>query len=131
MFVTEVPSRDFSFLFMRCMQKNKSAKVKQEVARIQAQQASAGKNKETLAKEKEKDLRAKIKAEEEKRQKEEVELFKPVVYVTPPFHKYVYHNTTLGNNKKFLLVLTPRQYYASILRQAFVRRAQNANSATI
>ncbi|KAF7312665.1 Translation machinery-associated protein 46 [Mycena indigotica] len=58
--------------------KNKSSKVKQEVARIQQQSALAGKSKETLAKEREKELRAKEKLQEEKRKKEEAELFKPV-----------------------------------------------------
>lgn len=65
--------------------KNKSAKVKQEIARIQAQAAQAGKSKEVLAKEKEKDAKAKAKAEEEKRKKEEAELFKPVQVQKVPF----------------------------------------------
>ncbi|KAJ7067300.1 hypothetical protein C8F01DRAFT_1120920 [Mycena amicta] len=58
--------------------KNKSTKVKQEVARIQQQSALAGKSKATLEKEREKELREKAKFEEEKRKKEEAALFKPV-----------------------------------------------------
>jgi hypothetical protein len=60
-------------------QKNKSAKVQKEVARIQAQSAQAGKSRAALEKEKEKELRNKAKADEEKRKKEEAELFKPVM----------------------------------------------------
>src|SRR5882757_3765925 len=59
-------------------QKNKSAKVKAEVARIQAQTAMTGKSREALEKEKEKALRAKAKLEEEKRAKEEAALLAPV-----------------------------------------------------
>ncbi|PPQ64197.1 hypothetical protein CVT24_008615 [Panaeolus cyanescens] len=65
--------------------KNKSAKVKAEVARIQQQSAMAGKSREALEKEKEKALRAKAKAEEEKRAKEEAALFKPVQTQKVPF----------------------------------------------
>lgn len=65
--------------------KNKSAKVKAEVARIQQQTAMSGKSREALEKEKEKALRAKEKAEEEKRAKEEAALFKPVQVQKVPF----------------------------------------------
>ncbi|PPQ96930.1 hypothetical protein CVT26_005934, partial [Gymnopilus dilepis] len=65
--------------------KNKSAKVKAEVARIQQQQAVAGKSRAALEKEKEKALRAKAQADEEKRKKEEAELFKPVQVQKVPF----------------------------------------------
>ncbi|KAF9036269.1 hypothetical protein BJ165DRAFT_627733 [Panaeolus papilionaceus] len=65
--------------------KNKSAKVKAEVARIQQQTAMSGKSREALEKEKEKALRAKEKAEEEKRVKEEAALFKPVQVQKVPF----------------------------------------------
>ncbi|KAF8176723.1 hypothetical protein K438DRAFT_1846654 [Mycena galopus ATCC 62051] len=58
--------------------KNKSSKVKQEVARIQAQAAVTGKSRATVEKEKEQQLRAKEKLEEEKRKKEEAALLKPV-----------------------------------------------------
>ncbi|KAJ6512692.1 hypothetical protein C8R45DRAFT_961095 [Mycena sanguinolenta] len=58
--------------------KNKSAKVKQEVARIQAQAAVTGKSRATVEKEKEQQLRAKEKLEEEKRKKEEAALLRPV-----------------------------------------------------
>ncbi|QRV89693.1 Zf-CCCH domain protein [Ceratobasidium sp. AG-Ba] len=58
--------------------KNKSAKVQKDIARINSEQSRAGKNKKELEKEKEKELRAKEKQEAEKRKKEEGELFKPV-----------------------------------------------------
>ncbi|KAG6841483.1 hypothetical protein C0991_010671 [Blastosporella zonata] len=61
------------------MFKNKSAKVKQEVARLQQQAAAKGKSRDVLEKEKEKALREKAKAEEEKRMKEEAALLKPVL----------------------------------------------------
>lgn len=67
------------------MQKNKSAKVKQQVAQLQAQAAVTGKSREAVAKEKEKDLRAKAKLEEEKRKKEEAALLKPVQIQKVPF----------------------------------------------
>ena len=66
-------------------QKNKSAKVKAEVAKLQAQAAMTGKSRETIEKEKEKALRAKEKAEEEKRAKEEAALLKPVQTQKVPF----------------------------------------------
>ncbi|KIM40680.1 hypothetical protein M413DRAFT_446091 [Hebeloma cylindrosporum] len=65
--------------------KNKSAKVKAEVARIQQQASMAGKSRDTLEKEKEKALRAKAQAEEEKRLKEEAALLKPVQTQKVPF----------------------------------------------
>ncbi|KAJ7196851.1 hypothetical protein GGX14DRAFT_700491 [Mycena pura] len=65
--------------------KNKSSKVKAQVAMIQQQTALAGKSREALAKEREKDLRAKEKLEEEKRKKEEAALFKPVQTQKVPF----------------------------------------------
>ncbi|KAF8910503.1 hypothetical protein CPB84DRAFT_1672591, partial [Gymnopilus junonius] len=65
--------------------KNKSAKVKAEVARIQQQASMAGKSREALEKEKEKALRAKAQLEEEKRKKEEAALFKPVQVQKVPF----------------------------------------------
>jgi len=65
--------------------KNKSAKVKQQVATIQKQAAQSGKSKEALAKEKEKELRAQEKAAEEKRRKEEAQLFKPAQTQKVPF----------------------------------------------
>ncbi|KAF8972303.1 hypothetical protein BDZ97DRAFT_1692856 [Flammula alnicola] len=65
--------------------KNKSAKVKAEVARIQQQASMAGKSRETVEKEKEKALRAKAQAEEEKRAKEEAALLKPVQTQKVPF----------------------------------------------
>ncbi|KAH9481167.1 Translation machinery-associated protein 46 [Psilocybe cubensis] len=65
--------------------KNKSAKVKAEVARIQQQASMAGKSRDTLEKEKEKALRAKAAAEEEKRRKEEAALLKPVQTQKVPF----------------------------------------------
>ncbi|KAJ7222959.1 hypothetical protein C8J57DRAFT_1391952 [Mycena rebaudengoi] len=65
--------------------KNKSSKVKQQVAMIQQQAAITGKSREALAKEKEKDLRAKEKLEEEKRRKEEALLLKPVQTQKVPF----------------------------------------------
>ncbi|CAE6414311.1 unnamed protein product [Rhizoctonia solani] len=58
--------------------KNKSAKVQKDIARIQSEQSRSGKNKQELEKEKERELRAKEKADAEKRKKEEGELFKPV-----------------------------------------------------
>ncbi|KAJ7249193.1 hypothetical protein B0H12DRAFT_1122277 [Mycena haematopus] len=65
--------------------KNKSAKVKQEVARIQAQAAVTGKSRTTVEKEKEQQLRAKEKLEEEKRKKEEAALLRPVQTQKVPF----------------------------------------------
>jgi len=65
--------------------KNKSAKVKQQVAIIQKQVAQGGKSKEALAKEKEKELRQQEKAAEEKRRKEEALLYKPVQTQKVPF----------------------------------------------
>ncbi|KAF9533974.1 hypothetical protein CPB83DRAFT_753168, partial [Crepidotus variabilis] len=65
--------------------KNKSAKVKAEVERIQKQSAMAGKSRDALEKEKEKALRAKEKADEEKRAKEEAALLKPVQTQKVPF----------------------------------------------
>jgi len=65
--------------------KNKSAKVKQEVARIQAQAAVTGKSRAALEKEKEQQLRAKEKLEEEKRKKEEAALLRPVQTQKVPF----------------------------------------------
>jgi hypothetical protein len=59
--------------------------VQKQVAQIQAQAATGGKSRETLAKEKEKELRAKEKADEEKRRKEEAALFKPVQVQKVPF----------------------------------------------
>lgn len=70
---------------MLLFQKNKSAKVKQQVATLQAQAAQSGKSRETLAKEKEKELRAKQKLEEEKHNKEEAALLKPVQTQKVPF----------------------------------------------
>ncbi|KAG6833364.1 hypothetical protein H0H87_007981 [Tephrocybe sp. NHM501043] len=67
------------------MLKNKSAKVKQEVARLQQQAAAKGKSRDVLEKEKEKALREKAKQEEEKRKKEEAALLKPVLKQTVPF----------------------------------------------
>ncbi|TFK18184.1 hypothetical protein FA15DRAFT_675493 [Coprinopsis marcescibilis] len=58
--------------------KNKSAKVKAQVAVIQKQQNMAGKSRDTLEKEKEKALREKEKAEDAKRAKAEAALLKPV-----------------------------------------------------
>ncbi|KAJ7650450.1 hypothetical protein FB45DRAFT_887987 [Roridomyces roridus] len=58
--------------------KNKSSKVKQQVALIQSQQAVTGKSRATVEKEKEQALRAKEKLEEEKRRKEEAALVRPV-----------------------------------------------------
>ena len=66
-------------------QKNKSAKVKAQVAQIQNQAAMAGKSRDALEKEKEKALRAKAKLEEEKRAKEEAALLKPVQTQKVPF----------------------------------------------
>ncbi|KAF8147491.1 hypothetical protein B0H34DRAFT_666419 [Crassisporium funariophilum] len=65
--------------------KNKSAKVKAEVAKIQQQAAMSGKSREVLEKEREKALRAKAIAEEEKRAKEEAALLKPVQQQKVPF----------------------------------------------
>lgn len=59
--------------------------MKKEVARIQSQQANAGKSRVTLEKEKEKELRAKQKLEEEKRAKEEAALLKPAQTQKVPF----------------------------------------------
>jgi hypothetical protein len=67
------------------IQKNKSSKVKQQVAQIQKQTSQAGKNKDAIAKEREKELRAQEKAAEEKRKKEEAQLFKPVQVQKVPF----------------------------------------------
>ena len=67
------------------LQKNKSAKVKAQVAQIQSQAAMSGKSRETVEKEKEKALRAKAKLEEEKRAKEEAALLKPVQTQKVPF----------------------------------------------
>ncbi|PPQ92611.1 hypothetical protein CVT25_007299 [Psilocybe cyanescens] len=67
------------------LQKNKSAKVKAEVARIQQQASMAGKSRDVLEKEKEKALRAKAQLEEEKRLKEEAALLKPVQTQKVPF----------------------------------------------
>lgn len=66
-------------------QKNKSAKVKQEVARIQAQEAVTGKSRATVEKEKEQQMRAKEKLEAEKRKKEEAALLRPVQSQKVPF----------------------------------------------
>ncbi|KAG8719981.1 hypothetical protein FRC08_001483 [Ceratobasidium sp. 394] len=57
--------------------KNKSAKVQKDIARINTEQSRAGKSRQELEKEKEKALRAKEKQEAEKRKKEESELLKP------------------------------------------------------
>ncbi|KAK7006158.1 hypothetical protein R3P38DRAFT_3036997 [Favolaschia claudopus] len=65
--------------------KNKSARVKQEVARIQAQSAVTGKSRATVEKEKEQAMRAKEKLEEEKRKKEEAALLQPVQAQKVPF----------------------------------------------
>ncbi|KAJ3515142.1 hypothetical protein NLJ89_g1951 [Agrocybe chaxingu] len=65
--------------------KNKSAKVKAEVQRLQQQAAVSGKSREALEKEKEKALREKAKAEEAKRAKEEAALLKPVQTQKIPF----------------------------------------------
>ncbi|KAJ7605617.1 hypothetical protein DFH06DRAFT_256688 [Mycena polygramma] len=65
--------------------KNKSAKVKQEVARIHAQAAVTGKSRATVEKEKEQQMRAKEKLEEEKRKKEEALLLRPVQTQKVPF----------------------------------------------
>ncbi|KAF9556057.1 hypothetical protein CPC08DRAFT_711534 [Agrocybe pediades] len=65
--------------------KNKSAKVKAEVARIQQQASMAGKSRDALEKEKEKALRAKAEAEAAKRAKEEAALLKPVQTQKVPF----------------------------------------------
>jgi len=58
--------------------KNKSAKVQKDIARITNEQSRTGKSKQELEKEKERDLRAKEKLEAERRKKEEGELLKPV-----------------------------------------------------
>ncbi|KAF8635705.1 hypothetical protein AX15_000329 [Amanita polypyramis BW_CC] len=58
--------------------KNRSAKVRDQVAQLQAQQAVAGKSKAALDKEREKALREKEKAEEEKRRKEEAALLRSI-----------------------------------------------------
>ncbi|KAF9466473.1 hypothetical protein BDZ94DRAFT_1250992 [Collybia nuda] len=65
--------------------KNKSAKVKQHVAQLQAQAAVTGKSRDIVEKEKEKALREKAKAEEEKRKKEDAALLKPVISQKVPF----------------------------------------------
>ncbi|KAJ7471432.1 hypothetical protein B0H11DRAFT_2039966 [Mycena galericulata] len=65
--------------------KNKSAKVKQQVAIIQAQAAITGKSRATVEKEKEQQMRAKEKLEEEKRKKEEAALLRPVQTQKVPF----------------------------------------------
>ncbi|KAJ7830881.1 hypothetical protein B0H14DRAFT_2806023 [Mycena olivaceomarginata] len=65
--------------------KNKSSKVKQEVARIQAQEAVTGKSRATVEKEKEQQMRAKEKLEAEKRKKEEAALLRPVQSQKVPF----------------------------------------------
>ncbi|KAF5327103.1 hypothetical protein D9619_003992 [Psilocybe cf. subviscida] len=65
--------------------KNKSSKVKAEVARIQQQAAMTGKSREAQEKEREKALREKAMAEEEKRRKEEAALLKPVQTQKVPF----------------------------------------------
>ena len=67
------------------LQKNKSAKVKQQVAQLQAQASVTGKSRDTIEKEKERALRAKQKAEEEKRAKEEAALLRPVQAQKVPF----------------------------------------------
>ncbi|THH12455.1 hypothetical protein EW146_g7684 [Bondarzewia mesenterica] len=67
------------------LQKNKSAKVQKEVARIQSQASQAGKSPEVLAKEREKELRTRAKAEEEKRKKEEAALIRPIQTQKVPF----------------------------------------------
>lgn len=74
-----------SLRFYVVLQKNKSAKVKAEVARIQQQASMAGKSRDVLEKEKEKALRAKAQLEEEKRLKEEAALLKPVQTQKVPF----------------------------------------------
>ncbi|KAG8679247.1 hypothetical protein FRC09_019104, partial [Ceratobasidium sp. 395] len=58
--------------------KNKSAKVQKDIARINTEQSRAGKSKQELEKEKEKALRAKEKQDAEKRKKEEGDLLKSV-----------------------------------------------------
>ncbi|KJA19809.1 hypothetical protein HYPSUDRAFT_68997 [Hypholoma sublateritium FD-334 SS-4] len=65
--------------------KNKSAKVKQEVARIQAAASMTGKSRDVLEKEKEKALREKARLEDEKRAKETAALLKPVQTQKVPF----------------------------------------------
>ena len=67
------------------VQKNKSAKVQKEVARIQAQASMAGKSPDVLAKEREKELRAKAKAEEEQRKRDDAALLRPVQAQKVPF----------------------------------------------
>ncbi|RXK39105.1 cytoplasmic protein [Tremella mesenterica] len=59
--------------------KNKSAKVKMQVAEIKKQQSMAGKNKADLAKEKEKELRLKAKEAELQKKKMEAELFRTTI----------------------------------------------------
>jgi hypothetical protein len=59
--------------------------VKQQVAQLQAQAATAGKSRETVEKEKEKALRAKQKLEDEKRAKEEAALLRPMQIQKVPF----------------------------------------------
>ena len=71
-------------LFIRA-QKNKSAKVKQEVARIQAAASMSGKSRDVLEKEKEKALREKARLEDEKRAKETAALLKPAQTQKVPF----------------------------------------------
>jgi Zinc finger C-x8-C-x5-C-x3-H type (and similar) len=66
-------------------QKNKSSKVKAQVAQIQKAQSLAGKSRDVLEKEKEKALREKAKADEAKRAKEEAALLKPVQVQKVPF----------------------------------------------
>lgn len=67
------------------LQKNKSAQVKKEVARIQTAQGLAGKSRLTLEKEKERELRAKQELEAQKRAKEEAALLRPVQTQKVPF----------------------------------------------
>ncbi|RDB26025.1 Translation machinery-associated protein 46 [Hypsizygus marmoreus] len=65
--------------------KNKSSKVKQHVAQLQAQAAVTGKSREAVEKEKEKALREKAKADEERRRREDAALLKPVLTQKVPF----------------------------------------------
>ncbi|CED84693.1 Uncharacterized conserved protein, contains CCCH-type Zn-finger [Phaffia rhodozyma] len=65
--------------------KNKSAKVQQQVATIKQQEARRGKNPDELKKEEEKAAAAKAKADEAKRLKAQMELFKPAQAQKVPF----------------------------------------------
>lgn len=66
-------------------QKNKSARVQEEVKRIQTQEAMAGKSRKTLEKDRERELQNKAKRDDEKRAKEEAALLKPVQTQKVPF----------------------------------------------